>query len=310
VAIPDAQLDTWTALGSVPQSSATYESINNVLDSQSAPYYGKGLGDGKGFDIFLQGSYRNHTNVFGDSDVDVVICQTKMFYYNLDALTEPEKAEFKRIHPKPAQYTLAAFKADVSTWLAKQYETDFDPSGSKALCIKERHNRRNADVLVAARHKRYTAFPNLQGEQAAEGITFFTKDGGQIVNYPKQHRLNLTARHTETKEWLKPTVRIFKRMRNKMIADKLLGEGVAPSYYLEGLLYNAPLEAFGTSWQATVRNCLQWAQDVEKSALWCANGQHHLVRDGQKTSWSTADCQTFIDASVKLWNEWGKLKWI
>ena len=116
----------------------------------------------------------------------------------------------------------------------------------------------------------------------------------------------MTARHEETKEWLKPTVRVFKRMRNKMIADGVLRDGSAPSYYIEGLLYNTPLIAFGTNLQSTVRSCLQWAFDVEKSSLLCANGVHFLVRDNEKTSWATADCQAFMDASVKLWNEWGK----
>ena len=100
MAIPEAQLDIWTALGSVPQSSATYESIKNVLHAQSSPYYKK-IG-ASGFETFLQGSYRNHTNVFGDSDVDIVILQTSSFYYNLDALSPQEQAEFKRLHPTPA----------------------------------------------------------------------------------------------------------------------------------------------------------------------------------------------------------------
>lgn len=302
MAIPEAQLDTWTALGSVPQSSATYESIKNVLDAQSSPYYKK-IG-ASGFEVFLQGSYRNHTNVFGDSDVDIVIMQTSSFYYNLDALSPQEQAEFKRIHPTPAVYPLPEFKKDVSAWIREQYEGDFDPSGSRALHIKARHNRRSSDVLVAARHKRYTAYPNSQGAQSLDGVTFFTSDGGQIVNYPRQHRLHMTARHDETKEWLKPTVRVFKRMRNKMIADGMLRDGAAPSYYIEGLLYNAPLTAFGTNLQHTVRSCLQWALDVEKSSLLCANGVHLLVRDNEKTSWATADCKAFIDASAKLWNEW------
>jgi len=95
-----------------------------------------------------------------------------------------------------------------------------------------------------------------------------------------------------------------------MIADGMLREGAAPSYYIEGLLYNAPLDKFGTSLQSTVRSCLQWAHDVNKHSLLCANREHMLVADGQKTSWETADCQAFIDASVKLWNDWGKSRMI
>jgi Patatin-like phospholipase len=60
-------------------------------------------------------------------------------------------------HSKPAQYTLAAFKADVSTWLARQYETDFDPSGSKALYIKERHNKRERRLTAKGHRTNATA---------------------------------------------------------------------------------------------------------------------------------------------------------
>ena len=60
------------------------------------------------------------------------------------------------------------------------------------------------------------------------------------VNYPKQHSDNLTQKHQETGQWLKPTIRIFKNMRTRMWQIGIIGDGVAPSYYIEGLLYNVP----------------------------------------------------------------------
>lgn len=82
--------------------------------------------------------------------------------------------------------------------------------------------------------------------------------------------------------------------------------GAAPSYYIEGLLYNAPLGAFGKNMQTTVASCLSWAVAIDRSQLPCANRHHWLVRDGFKTSWAVADCDAYLAAMAKLWNDWGK----
>ena len=41
-----------------------------------------------------------------------------------------------------------------------------------------------------------------------------------------------------------------------MIERGELAEGVAPSYYLEGMLYNVPADKFGTSYQDTFTNAI------------------------------------------------------
>ena len=67
MAIPESQLDTWSKQGSVAQSRDTYATVKNTLDDSGSPYYVKSLAS------FLQGSYANDTNVYRDSDVDVVM---------------------------------------------------------------------------------------------------------------------------------------------------------------------------------------------------------------------------------------------
>ncbi len=306
MAIPEAQLETWTGLGSVAQSRDTYATIKGVLEDANSPYHSRD------FDTFLQGSYGNDTNVYGDSDVDIVIRQKSLYYYNTDRLSAAGKAAFQRDLQASAQYTLPDFKREVSGWLQKQYPSEFDPSGKKALYIRQRNSRRNADVLVCALHRKYTAYPNAQGARYTEGVIFFPTTGGEIVNYPKQHSANMTTQHQATGEWLKPAVRIFKNMRNKLITDGTLAEGIAPSYYLEGLLYNAPPNVFSTDWQTAIAGCLSWAVQTDKKELVCANRQHHLVRDGSSTSWPTRDCETFLTAATELWSKWGKsrVRWI
>lgn len=67
MAIPEAQLETWSHQGPTPQFTSTYDAIRTVLWDANSPYAARS------FNVFLQGSYKNDTNVYGDSDVDIVI---------------------------------------------------------------------------------------------------------------------------------------------------------------------------------------------------------------------------------------------
>lgn len=301
MAIPEKQLETWTGLGSVTQSSDTYNSIKGVLEDKSAPYAGKA-----NVEVRLQGSYGNDTNIYGDSDVDIVVCQRNLFYYNLDGLNENDKAAFRRDHPNVAEYDLAKFKADIVSWLSKSYPQDFDPAkGNKALHIAGRNNRRDADILVCAQHKKYSAYPNPDGAKFAEGVIFHPRNGGSIVNYPKKHSDNLTQKHQETGEWLKPTIRVFKNIRTRMWQIGIIGDGVAPSYFIEGLLYNAPDALFRDNLQTTVESLIQFAEITDVTKLVCANYQHWLVRDGQPTSWPTENYKAFVSGLRSFWTSSG-----
>ena len=75
--IPDSQLSTWSGQGSQVRSQRTYESIRHALDGHDWP---SEMGRPS---VYLQGSYRNHTNIAGDSDVDVVAESANLFYSDL-----------------------------------------------------------------------------------------------------------------------------------------------------------------------------------------------------------------------------------
>ena len=77
MAIPESQLETWSHQGAITTAKATADSIKNALNS----YINRP--DGVEFEIYLQGSYKNDTNIRGDSDVDVVAQLNSTFYNNL-----------------------------------------------------------------------------------------------------------------------------------------------------------------------------------------------------------------------------------
>ena len=296
MAIPESQLATWSSLGSVTQSAQTYSTIKLALESQEAAYAGKD------YEIFLQGSYGNHTNVYADSDVDVVIKINALFYRDLSRLTPEQTAAYNGSF-KDAEYSLGDFKQGVVAVLSKRFPNDLTV-GNKALWLKPSGGRRNADVLVSAQFRRYHEFQNLSKQRYDEGLTFLMSDGARIENFPKQHSANLTQKHQNTKERLKPTIRVFKNMRNHMRANNLLADGVAPSYFIEGMLYNVPDEKFSNSYATTVAACHDWLEQADKTKLVCASYMHWLVRDGERSSWPTENYTKFLAAVRDLWRRW------
>src|SRR5687767_8106197 len=263
MAIPEAQLQTWSAVGAVPQSAATYQTIRNVLNDSSSPYYPKQ------YSIFLQGSYGNNTNVWKDSDVDIVMRLNETFYSDLTNLEPGAKASFDKAYPD-VPYGVEHFKAEVLAWLQQKFGADVKP-GKKAIFIKGSGNRRDADVLVCAKLRKYHKGSTGTDGNYDEGICFFLPDQTRIVNFPEQHANNCTAKHQATNDWFKPVVRVYKNMRNRMIDAGVIKDGLAPSYFLEGMLWNVPAAQFGTSYSASFINTFNWIVQTDRSKLTCAN---------------------------------------
>jgi hypothetical protein len=291
MAIPESQLETWSHQGSIQQSKATGDTIRTVLENGLAPYANQS------YTAFLQGSYANDTNIFADSDVDIVMRLNSTYYYDLSFLTETDRSTAQS-NITPATYDLDDFKRDVTAWLVKKYGTAVRP-GTKAIFIKEEGARRDADVLPCAVLRKYSG-----PYEYVEGICFFMPDGTRIDNFPKQHSGNCTTKHQNTSQWFKRTVRVYKNMRNKMIDRGLLGEGVAPSYFLEGMLYNVPAAKFGGPQTQNFCNTFNWTCEADRSKFVCANEQFYLLNDYSPVTWRAANCNKFLNAAKSLWNNW------
>lgn len=295
--IPESQLETWSHQGSITQSSNTYNAIKSVLEASTTPYAGRN------FKVFLQGSYGNDTNIYAESDVDIVIRLDDCFQSDLESLSDDEKSAYQKAF-SDATYTHTDFKRDVLSVLEDQYGSAVK-TGDKAIAIDASGSRRKSDVIVATQFRRYFKFRSASDSEYVEGICFFNAAGERIANYPKQHSANLTAKHQASSKWLKPMVRVFKNMRSRLVESGLIEAGIAPSYYIEGLLYNVPNEKFTTSYQDCLVNILNWyRQDAAKTDLVCANEQYYLLRDGYHTCWSQTDCDALVEVAVDLWNQW------
>ena len=84
----------------------------------------------------------------------------------------------------------------------------------------------------------------------------------------------------------------------------MLHDGIAPSYFIEGMLWNVPVDAFGTNYAATVIATFNYLVNADRSSFKCANGIHPLLQANSKVSWSPENCQAYLDALRRLWDNW------
>ena len=290
MAIPETQLEKWSHLGATVGSANTHNSIRIALSKHLWQ-------EGMNHDAYLQGSYRNYTNIRGNSDVDLVVESSNVFRSNL---SEDEK---QRLKMRPGRYNYWDFRGEVLQALTSYYGANsVDTSGQKSIKIASSGNRLAADVVPCITYKRYH---NLK--VVAEGITFFTQGSNQqVINYPKLHFQNGADKNDRTNGNYKPAVRMFKNARERILEDNPLLEGNYPSYFVECLLYNVPDDCFSGSLAQTfcdVGNFLLSDDSQHLTDFWCQNGRLRLFGDSS-TQWDIKQAKGFIDQLCILWERW------
>jgi hypothetical protein len=169
--IAESQLDTWAKQGPTQQFTATYNRIRDNLLAKGAPYP---LAD---TEVFLQGSYKNDTNVFGDSDVDIVLCHTGAFFKDLTRLSAEDRRAYDAATSGTVEYGHDEFKRDATEYIIALYNDV--KSGKKALHIPGGNSgRRNADVLIASQFRRYHEFKSWQTSAMTKACAF-SQPGGR-----------------------------------------------------------------------------------------------------------------------------------
>ena len=288
--IPESQLSRWSDHGAQESSKRTHEAIRRVLDAYRWP-------QGMTYDFYLQGSYRNDTNIRGDSDVDVVLELTSTFKYDATSLSQSEQGALASL--PPAAYNWNDFRRETLKALEGGFGREMVAQGNKSIKLKADPPRIAADVVVCLTHRQYNSFYSY-----VEGITFWAlRDKRWIVNYPKVHYKNGAAKSTRTWDRYKRTVRMFKNARNHLGSSGRISSDLAPSYFVECLLYNAPDLAFRPGFQETYCAIVNWMSQDSLEALVCQNGQQWLFGPSPE-QWSVADAKTFANQLVSLWNDW------
>lgn len=307
MAIPLSQLTTWSNQGATVSAKATHESIRTALTHDQSPLKDR-ISNGS-VKIYLQGSYKNDTNIRADSDVDVVVELTTTFGHNAHELPYDQKNAHDQAYGS-AVYDWQDLRRDVISALTKYYGLlSVDTSGNKSIKLKPSSGRLKADIVPVINYRKYDYFYGTNSHNAEEGVKFYHRTTNRgIINYPEHHYQNGVDKNSDTRTGgrFKPTVRIFKNMRNHLVDTGKLTDGVAPSYFLQSLIYNVPDEHFTGDHSTTVHAVLKhlWSA-LPLGQCVCQNHFHELFGESEE-QWNQDDAVKTISAFVELWDNWNK----
>lgn len=248
---------------------------------------------GRGYSVVLQGSYRNNTNVRGESDVDVgVVCSDTYFY----AL--PPGREAPSFGITPASYHYAEFKNDVGAALVDYFGAGAVSRGNKAYDVRETSYHVEADVAPFFEHRRYDVSGGFE-----EGVELKPDNGvpNRVINWPEQHYRNGVAKNQATSMRFKAMVRAIKSLRNEMVEAGVPAAEPAVGFLIECLVWNAPNTHFGNArYLDDLKNVLAFLHQATLSDQTCGEWGEvselkYLFRGGQK--WTRAQANAFTLAA-------------
>lgn len=235
----ESTLTSWAKRASDTEEAKRDRTAKAITDALNADPAVKDLP----INVYPKGSYANRTNVRADSDVDINVEYTGIFFYELTH--ELEGKSGADIGIEPASGTdpdPVEFKNLIENALVKEFGRGAVERQNKAIELQEQSNRLAADVVPCYTHHRYERQTLLANPTPLVGTQIFPDSGGEIINWPKQHYENGVAKNTATRRCYKAMVRCLKRLENEMVEKGVTKE--VPSYLIECLVYNVPNNNF------------------------------------------------------------------
>lgn len=239
--INEEQLKRWAAAPSETEETKCQNAVRQITEAIKERY-------GSEVTVFLQGSYKNRTNVRNDSDVDVVVRHDTIFFPDLSNLSENDKAVYNSTRVS-SDYTFQQFKNDVQLVLEKKFEKYAIERKDKCIKVKANSYRVNADVVPCYKYKKF----KTPYDVSVEGIQLFTDQGIKIISFPDQHFDNGQSKNVRTSRTYKSIVRILKNLKNELVDQGAINDELISSFFLECLTWNVPDSEFATNtfYQAT-----------------------------------------------------------
>ena len=247
--------------------------------------------------VFTQGSYRNRTNVRIESDVDICVLCTDIYFTDFSMANGLTDALVGLVD---CPYSYSQFRSDVGEALRSHFGASVVRRGNKAFDIHENSYRVDADVVACFTHRRYHR--NLDGSfWFSEGTELRPDARGRLINWPEQGYQNGVAKNEATGRGFKAMVRILKRLRNYMSEKGVAAAKDFPSFLIECLVWNVPNEAFGHSTRtADIRFALAHIFNSTLSVETCGewgeiNELKYLFQGGQP--WTLVQAHAFASGA-------------
>ncbi len=284
MAIPGKTLGSWSHHRSAMASAQAHVSIRNALASYT------GWAQNINFDIFLQGSYKNATNLRRDSDVDLVVQLAENLPPPVVTLSGSQ-LEQDQSHII-AYRRWQSFRDQTLNALRAAYGANVVTSGHKSLKLAKGMIPASADVVVTLQYKNGLAF-------------FLPREHRWVVSYPQQHYEKGLKKEESTGQRYKRVIRMFKAARNHLVESKAIEDGTAPSYFIECLLHNVPDELFRPKLVKSYSGIVDYLSTTNLQQFRCQNGVRKLFGPSGDL-WRVDEAQRFVQALGRLREKWPK----
>lgn len=292
----ESTLQSWTAPLSSTEEQRAENTIKMVRSAVDANDELKRLD----YEVFIQGSFANNTNVRSDSDVDVCVMLKSTFYSDYPKGKTRDDYGFGIGTMEFQEYRDLVKQALIDKFGSK-YVTD----GNKSLKIRENTYHVQADVVPTFQHRNYSYLNSSDRDRFIEGTRFYSKDGKAVTNYPKVHKQNGTDKNNNTNYEYKKLVRIMKHIKNDMVDDHETDGDKITSFLVECLVWNIPnstITGYNT-WTETVRQAIIYLYGAIKNgghAEWGEVSEMLYLFRGRK--WTDQDVKQWL---VDAWNYLG-----
>lgn len=272
-------LKSWSAPISATEDQRVQNTIRMIKDALSSHAEMRKLQ----YEVFLQGSYANDTNVRQNSDVDVCVMLTSSFETKyVDGYVDKDYGFSAGGTP----YNV--FRQYVIEALRNKFGTSVVFAGNKCINIGDNTYHVNADVVPAFQYRDYKTIHSLDPNRFIEGIWFIAHDGTLIINYPKQHIQNGKSKNNQTDHQYKRLVRMMKHICNEMVKVGMADGDSITSFLIECLVWNVPdnyITGYST-WNETIKQAIKYLYSqitAEKHKDWGEVSERlYLFHPGRK----------------------------
>lgn len=298
MAISESQLQTWSNAPASAKIQFTHEQIRKALEKSDALR-------GRTYEIYMQGSYANSTNVRVDSDVDVVIQLNSTFNQDLSRLSLDQKQLFHQTFPN-ATYHWTDFRRDVIAALNSYFGSASVKPGNKSIKLAGNEYRVNADVVPCLQHRQYQSFYTWNHDDFVEGMKFWTANdvpSKEIINFPRVHIENGEDKNAQhrTDTMYKGLVRVVKNIKRQLVERHNFDPKIAPSYFVECMVYKVPDNHFQNDFKGSLEYALDFILRRCNAATLVTGSHQHLLFGTEPWQWSQQNAAAFFQAAENFY---------
>jgi hypothetical protein len=291
MAINEPQLQTWSNAPSSTKIQFTYQQIRKALEQSDVL-------SKVDYEVYLQGSYANSTNIRMDSDVDVVVQLNSTFSHNASDFIQDHRGSFSKRFFAPTYYW-HDFYRDVKNAMSAYFGDSSVEVGNKSIKLIENQYRVNADVVTCLQYQHYDT-PNAQVlGNFKEGIKFWTANENlEIINFPKIHIENSKNKNSQnrTNTEYKSLIRVFKNIKKQLIEQQIFTPKIAPSYFLECMTYNVPDNHFENNYTNSLKYSLDFILRRCAPNNCVTSSHEHLLFGSNPWQWNQKDAYIFFQS--------------